>query len=136
MNLVLLRDRFADDFTLGTLTESGVFIGYTCEDVDRKMEEGGTKVHGRTAIPRGRYKCVLSRSNRFKRVMPEVQNVPGFSGVRIHSGNTAADTEGCPLLGLERTGNGVRNCAAPNAELMRLMESAAKHGEEVWLTVE
>ena len=136
MNLTLIRDMFAPDFTLGTLSESGVFLGYTCEDTDRRMEDGGQKVHGSTAIPRGRYKCVLSKSTRFKRIMPEVQNVPGFSGVRIHGGNTHKDTEGCPLLGLERTANGVRNCAAPNAELIRLMEASAQRGEEVWLAVE
>lgn len=136
MNLTLIRDKFTSDFTLGTLSESGVFLGYTCEDTDRHMEVGGKKIHGRTAIPRGRYQCVLSKSARFKRVMPEVLNVPGFSGVRIHGGNTHEDTEGCPLLGLERTANGVRSCAAPNAELIRLMESSAKRGEEVWLSVE
>lgn len=136
MNLILLRDKFGPDFTLGTLTADDVFLGYTCEDLDRKLEDGGEKVKARTAIPRGRYKCVLSMSNRFKRIMPEVQCVPSFSGVRIHSGNTHEDTEGCPLLGLDRTANGVRNCAAPNAELIRLMEAAAKRGEEVWLTIE
>ncbi len=136
MNLRLFRDYFADDYTLGKLFLDDEFLGYTCEDSDRRLEEGGEKIHGKTAIPRGRYKVVTSLSNRFKRVMPEVLSVPGFSGVRIHAGNTSADTEGCPLLGEIRTANGVRNCAAINRQLVALLDNAEKRKEECWITVE
>ncbi len=51
-----------------------------------------------TAIPTGKYEIVLSMSNRFKKLLPELLNVPNFTGVRMHGGNTSDDTEGCIIL--------------------------------------
>jgi hypothetical protein len=136
MNLTLKRDVFADKFTLGSLMVNGKHLGFTCEDKDRKLEEGNEKVYGQTAIPRGKYKVIISFSHRFKKPMPEVLSVPGFSGIRIHGGNTDADTLGCPLLGVNRTGTGVANCAGVNTRLISLIEDCEEIGEEVWLTVE
>ena len=65
----------------------------TLEDVVRT----GEKIPGETAIPAGKYPIVLSFSNRFQKVLPEVQNVPDFTGIRMHGGNTTADTAGCIL---------------------------------------
>ena len=70
MEFVLYRDVFEKDYTLGRLSVDGRPLGYTCEDTDRKLEEGGEKVPGRTAIPRGRYRIRLSMSERFGRIMP------------------------------------------------------------------
>jgi len=136
MKLELKRDVFADTFTLGTLLANGKHLGFTCEDTDRKLEDGNEKIYGKTAIPRGKYKVIISYSQRFKKPMPEVLDVPGFSGVRIHGGNTDADTLGCPLLGSARTGNGVANCKPINERLITLIEQCEEVGEEVWLTVE
>lgn len=136
MDLRLYRDVLAPLYTLGVLSVDGDFLGYTCEDTDRQLENGGEKIHGATAIPRGRYRVVLSWSPRFKKYMPEVLGVPQFTGVRIHGGNRSADTLGCPLLGSERTADGVRNCKDVNLHLIAILEEAEHRKEEAWLTVE
>jgi len=77
--LRLHRLKFTEKTTIGQLLDDdGLHVCYTLEDRDRKLEDGGEKVNGQTAIPRGSYRVVLSQSNRFKRIMPEVLDVPQF----------------------------------------------------------
>ena len=135
IDCLLLRSDFGADFTLGTFCFAGKFLAYTCEDKDRHLEAGGTKIPKETAIPRGYYRLTVSMSNRFKKLMPEIKGVPGFSGVRIHGGNTHEDTEGCPLLGAIKTTNGVRNCKEVNAKLIKLIQGVEAAGDECWLVV-
>jgi hypothetical protein len=135
MKLKLTRDVFSESFTLGVLTSDGVHIGYTCEDPDRKMEVNGMKIYGKTAIPRGAYKVGITFSHRFQKNLPQVFDVPGFEGIRIHGGNTAEDTLGCPLLGLQRTCDGVAKCKEVNDRLILMIERAEELGEPVTLEV-
>jgi len=86
--------------TIGELLVDGVFECYTLEDTERKV-----KIKGETAIKEGRYKVIINKSNRFKRLLPLLLNVPEFEGVRIHSGNTNHDTEGCILVGQTKSKN-------------------------------
>lgn len=136
MKLRLHREVFGDSFTLGTMYLDGDFLGYTCEDTDRRLENGGEKVYGKTAIPRGQYPVFVSWSQRFQRYLPEVAGVRQFVGVRIHGGNDAGDTLGCILLGSKRTVDGVRECAAINKHLMEMLGWAEQRKEPVTLTVE
>lgn len=99
MNIKLVRNTQSVGFTEGKLYINGIFECYTVEDADRSLEAGGVKIQNKTAIPKGVYEVVLSMSPRFKKVLPEILNVSGFSGVRIHSGNSSKDTEGCIILG-------------------------------------
>ena len=104
MKLTLNRNLRTENFTLGELLIDGVFFCYTVEDKVRPL---GEKVFGKTAIPAGTYKVIINMSNHFKKEMPLLLNVPNFEGVRIHSGNTAADSEGCIIIGLTKTPDGV-----------------------------
>ena len=95
MKLRLERFEYGSTYTIGKFYIDGVYHSFSLEDVVRK----GEKVNGQTAIPTGTYSVIIDVSNRFKRRLPHVLNVPGFEGVRIHTGNSSADTEGCILLG-------------------------------------
>ena len=97
MNLTIHRFEFGTDYTIGRLYVDDVYQCYTLEDKVRDSSE--PKVPGQTAIPTGTYNVIIDMSTRFARLMPHVLNVADFSGIRIHSGNTDKDTEGCILLG-------------------------------------
>jgi hypothetical protein len=136
MMLELFRDNEPSQaHNWGELFIDGRLLGQTLEDPDRRLEDGGEKIHGQSAIPRGRYKVTVTFSNRFQKLMPLVHDVPGFEGVRIHGGNTEANTDGCPLLGQRRTAVGVADCAGVNARLINYLVAAADRGEDVWLEV-
>ena len=95
MLIEVKRFEFKDTHTVGKLYINGSYECFTLEDAVRN----GTKVIGKTAIPIGTYKLIIDASTRFKQDMPHILDVPDFTGVRIHAGNTSADTDGCILLG-------------------------------------
>lgn len=108
MRLVVTRKEFGPDYTIGELSIDGGFHCFTLEDKVREIENCPVdrwKIPGQTAIPIGTYDLTINFSQRFKRLMPLLVGVPGFDGVRIHSGNTDKDTEGCILVGWERVGS-------------------------------
>jgi len=131
MELRIQREDFNSSRTIGRLFVDDVFFCWTLEDAVRD----GIKVPGKTAIPAGRYRVIINESNRFKRLMPLLLDVPGFSGVRIHSGNTASDTEGCILVGLSRTTDAVLGSRIAFNELFDRMQTPLAMGEEIWITV-
>ena len=99
MIIKINRYLLTKDYTMGQLFIDRVLICDTLEDSYRGENLTNTKVYGQTCIPCGKYEVEITHSNRFKRELPELKNVPFFSGVRIHSGNTVKDTEGCILVG-------------------------------------
>lgn len=106
MNITLNRIAKKSKYTIGKLYIDGEYFCDTIEDTDRGLTQTMTdaqikskKAYGQTAIPTGTYKVIISYSNKFKRQMPLLLNVPGFLGIRIHSGNTEKDTEGCLIVG-------------------------------------
>lgn len=108
------------EYTIGKMYLDGAYFCDTLEDPVRDLgPDGKGKVYGNTAIPEGSYEVILSMSNRFGRVLPEVLRVPFFSGIRIHSGNTAADTSGCLLVGLNRVVGKVIDSRIWEAKLLK-----------------
>jgi hypothetical protein len=95
-SLELKRIFLGREATIGELYIDGVYL---CDTLEDKVRPDGVKIMGETAIPGGIYDVKLTHSPKFKRVLPEILNVPGFTAIRIHSGNTVKDTEGCILVG-------------------------------------
>lgn len=96
MKIEVKRNKTVKGTTIGQLYVDGVFECYTLED---EVRAPGVKVFGNTAIPPGTYNVTITMSNRFKRLLPLLNNVEGFEGVRIHPGNSKENTEGCILTG-------------------------------------
>lgn len=139
MELILERDYKDAEVTLGSLYGFGQRLAYTLEDPVRGNGEAATvaewKIPGECAIPYGRYRVVVTFSQRFKKHLPLLLDVPGFKGVRLHGGNSPDQTEGCPLLGLSLAGKGIKNCAPAVKRVMDILAKTSGTGEETWLTV-
>lgn len=133
MLLTLEREPSRNDWTLGHLSIDGQFFCFTCEDVVRP--EGAPKVPGKTAIPAGRYRVMITPSPRFKRDLPLLQGVPNFSGIRIHPGNTAEHTEGCILPGVGYNDRGVIDSKTAFDRLFGRILSALAASEQVWIEI-
>ena len=121
MKLISERIYKAPDYTISNLSIDGKFFCHALEDVVRK---DGVKIYGKTAIPTGTYKVILSVSNRFKILMPLLLNVPNFEGIRIHAGNTSADTHGCLLVGVNSTKGKVTESKKTFAKLMEILQAS------------
>jgi len=132
MLLKLNRHTLTDKSTIGNLDVDGVFQCYTLEDVVRT----GPKVAGKTAIPAGRYKVVITMSNRFKKRLPLLLNVPNFEGVRIHPGNTAENTEGCILTGRTIGKDFIGESKLAFAPLLEKIDLSIGEGKEVEIEIE
>jgi len=112
---------------IGDLFINGEFFCYTLEDEKRA---DGVKVYGETAIPTGTYNVLLTKSNRFKRLMPLIVDVPMFSGIRIHGGNTSKDTLGCILVAFNTDYKKIWGTAE------KYLTNELKEGENITITIE
>lgn len=143
MRILLQRHALKAGYTIGRMEINGRYFCDTLEDPDRGLRESMTedeiaalKVKGATAIPTGTYRIDMqTRSPRFGRVLPRLVSVKGYSGVLIHCGNTADDTEGCILVGENRERGKVLNSRATLESLLVFLRAAQAEGEEIELTV-
>ena len=131
MTITLSRDYPKADYTIGRLYIDGQFFCNTLEDTDRGLTNRMTeqqirfvKIIARTAIPKGEYQIETTYSPKYKRKMPQLLHVKGFEGIRIHSGNTADDTEGCILLGKNTAKGRLTESRATVQEFERLLQKA------------
>lgn len=124
----------ASTYTIGELS---VNSNYLCDTLEDRVRPEGEKVYGETAIPYGTYTVTLSYSNRFKKTMPEILNVPNFSGIRIHCGNSSKDTEGCLLVGKwdGKTENWISDSKNSYNKLYPLLEEAFNKKENITITI-
>lgn len=116
MELLLKRIAKKSAYTIGKLYIDGKYFCDTLEDPDRGLKQSMSeaeiakiKIKDNTAIPIGTYKIDMNTiSPRFGNTswaklyggkVPRLINVPGYTGVLIHPGNTAKDTSGCILVG-------------------------------------
>lgn len=115
LNLILIRKHFKDSYTIGNLFCLGSFIQdkeikilkneFLCniiEDKFRGNELTGIKVKDKTAVPEGSFEVKMTYSPKFKKMLPEILNVPFFTGIRIHAGTSADDSSGCLICGYNK----------------------------------
>lgn len=134
MRLTLIRVANRPTYCIGKLYIDGVYFSDVLEDVDRGLDDAmdeatikKLKVKGQTAIPTGIYQVLLTYSPKYKRIMPLINNVKGYSGIRIHSGNTAKDSEGCLLVGKNKeVGKVLESRITYNALFKRLQQTKGK----------
>ena len=143
MQILIQRHALKEGYTIGRMEINGKYFCDTLEDTDRGLSEEMTedeiaalKVKGATAIPTGTYRIDMqTRSPHFGLILPRFINVKGYAGVLIHSGNTAADTEGCILVGENRERGKVLNSRLKLGRLLVLLREAQAAGEEIELTI-
>ena len=141
MKLELQRYALKDTYTIGKLFINGVYECDVLEDKvrdlnhDGKFDDGEVKVFAQTAIPYGTYQIDITYSERFKRLLPLLENVPEFDGIRIHPGNTAADTHGCLLVGHNTAVGVVTDSKKAFDKLFPKLAAAHEAKESIFITI-
>lgn len=140
MKLSIQRRPSVGGATIGKLRINGEFACHTLEDEIREIAGvpvGNWKIKGQTAIPAGQYKVTLEDSLRFGPATLTIHDVPGFTHIRMHAGNTSTDTEGCPLLGMQATEMSlVAGTSRPAVNLVKAeVAKALQRGESVTIDI-
>jgi hypothetical protein len=140
MKLKVVREIKNDVCTIGSLFINDVFFCYTLEDKDRGLKQSDSllfiqakKIFGLTAIPSGFYKLTVNQSPKFKRMLPRILDIKGFSGVLLHRGNSANDSLGCILLGYKKGENSIFESTKAEIDLVNrlLLHNNEVHSIEI-----
>lgn len=146
--ILLQRNEYTARSTVGGLyfPENGYTerFCYTLEDTARAH---GIKVKGETCIPGScdgiKYRVIITKSTRFKRDMPLIYNQEdlsleedgiSFAGIRIHGGNTHANTHGCPLVAYNKIDKSTIQGTAEK-EVTEKIQEYIDAGYEVYIKV-
>lgn len=142
MKFNLIRKYFTEYSTIGELFHDGKFICFILEDKDRMLDSfwdieriKKEKIYGRTAIPTGEYVIEWTYSNKYQKAMPQVMNVKGYEGIRIHSGNTSEHTMGCLLPGTTMTTDNVQRSKEATMKLYNIIKLAIDNRETVTIKI-
>lgn len=134
MKLTLNRILLSKEATIGELLANDE---YKCDTLEDRVRPDGEKVYGKTAIPAGTYEVKLTYSPRFKQILPEILNVPNFTGIRIHPLNRAEESEGCIGVG-EWNGtdsNWISNSKKTFNKLFTILQNAKNNKEKITITI-
>lgn len=134
MELKLNRIFLGSSATIGELLVNDKHL---CDTLEDRVRPEGEKVYGKTAIPEGTYEVKLTHSPRFKKILPEILNVPNFSGIRIHKGNQSSKTEGCVLVGTwdGKKEDWISDSKIAFNKLMSLLQEATDKKEPITITI-
>ena len=121
-------------YTIGRLFVDGMYFCDTLEDRCRDLDKEGKVMH-ETAIPEGTYEVIVNVSVKFRRKLPLLLDVPHFSGIRIHRGNTDKDTSGCILVGENKQSGQVINSTPYELRLTEILEKAMLSGERITIKI-
>ena len=142
MELKLVRKYRCSNYCIDKLYINNEYFSDALEDPDRGLTDTMSleeikkiKVKGNTCIPYGTYNVTITYSPRFKKNLPLINNVKGFEGIRIHSGNTPQDTEGCLLLGFNRVKGQVVDSRITVSKFITQIQQALNKGEKVIMTI-
>jgi hypothetical protein len=138
MEIKVIRNILANEYTVGKLYIDGIYICDTIEDRFRKIEKKEDKIYGVTAIPNGRYPVVLDYSPKYSKLMPHILDVPYFEGIRIHSGNSDEDSLGCIIVGEYCpgvAGGWVANSRIAYNKVFTKLQQASDKGERIFITI-
>ena len=142
LSFILKRGALKNTYTISKLYANGVYLCDVLEDKVRdinkngKFDNGEVKVYGETAIPYGTYEITITYSNRFKRLLPLLLNVPDFDGIRMHPGNTAEDTHGCLLVGKNSEIGKITESKKTFEMVFDLIQKAINRKDKVTITIQ
>lgn len=130
LTIEIHRRHFKGEYTIGSLYIGGHWVCNTLEPhcIDWKNEK---KVSGKTAIPEGCYKVDLGFSNKFKRLMPYLTNVPHFTGIMIHPGISVLNTRGCILVGFNTMRGYLTQSKIAFEKIIEKIKYARKAGNDI-----
>jgi len=145
MELLLHRKILNETSTEGNLyiineaTGQRVWFCNTIEDKVRALPgewRSELKVYAKTAIPYGRYPVLVTWSNKFKRMLTGVFNVPDFEGIRIHNGTSEISSAGCIIVSYkdDDVNHRLINDKAAMNDLCKLVEKAQKK-EKIFIDI-
>ena len=120
MQITVQREVYTDESTQGEMLIDGEHFCWTLEP--RKDQSLGKPY----CIPAGTYTVVLQPSHRFEMTTPHLIDVPGFTEIELHPGNSPLDTEGCTLVGFDKEANYVGRSRAAFEELMTKILTACE----------
>lgn len=130
MKITIDRKWAKAGYTVGRLYVDGKLL---CNTLEPPLKGNGS--HPKGAIPRGVYGVEVTWSPRFRRMLPLVCGVPGFSGIRIHAGNTVSDTMGCILVGWNTDVGRLTSSRAALEKLLGLINDARERKESITITI-